>query len=301
MFDRLLLFSCLVALVFAGDIELLKKCCPKGQTLAVKELNQYKIECVTISELDSIHGYNLETNTTAYNATCEWQSRFYSGQMESISLTGCVELVGSNLIGIDCKTKIKPLVEIMQMQKCCPEGHKYDLDTRKCVCTPNAIDSFRNLFGNITAVVFTTGVPRCTDDEAFVEYHSNDHSIWPINGQVEIALKTGNEILPSKKFCIDESWQSKHDELTMPQDTYSFIIRSCRPKTVCDSMPCIRRCCRSDQMLEQRPGDNRSECYDHPERKNFVPWFYNLENGLTTDTPERKILKGKVNDFNLVI
>lgn len=262
--------------VCADNAVALRKCCPQNTTLSVNQLNNYKIVCIP-SDDAPIFGYNFVVDTEPFSPSCEWSARQYSDARQTLSLSGCVELIDGNLHVIECQPKSKPFVEVIQSFKCCPDGYLYDLEMRKCVETTSEISSFDNFYGAAMSVIFRTAVPQCDDDEVFIEYDTNVHSIFLNGNGLEIRDTTRSvEHLAAGSFCIDAAYRSKNDDLYVTQDTYRLIVRSCRPRDVCRAIPCVRRCCRSDQMLERRATDDSSKCYDHPERRNLVPMFHDV-------------------------
>lgn len=289
MYDRGLVWLCLLyvyAVTASGAA--LKKCCPKGQTLSLNRLNDRQIVCIPNEEgSEPFHSYNLEIGEVAFQPSClDWHSRRYSTFSNIVNLSGCVDMVQGHLQSIQCVPSDLQNIEVVRYQKCCAENYSYDLDQRRCVFVPNEFSAFHNFLGNNTAVIFKSSVPICQNDEVFVEYHSYHHNIWPIDGSIGVSHANRDELLVPTSFCIDSSWRSENAEQFSTKDTYSIIVRSCRPKSVCNHIPCMRRCCANDQMLERKPDRNRTECYDHPEQKNFVPLFYNMEFSLLTHEPE---------------
>lgn len=298
LFDRCFVLLCLLYAVSANGIAL-RKCCPKGQSLSMNDLNERQIVCVPSeddSESESFPSYNLEISDEPFKPSClNWHSHRHGNPVDIINLSGCVDIVRGYLQSIQCVPSALPNIEVVRYQKCCIEGHSYDLDQRQCVYTPNEFSAFRNFLGNNTAVIFKTQVPKCQPDEVFVEYHSYHHTIWPTDGTIAVTHPhREDEILAAGSFCIDSSWRSENAEQLSAEETYNIIVRSCRPNSVCDHIPCVRRCCANDQMLERRPGDTKSQCYDHPELRNFAPAFHNVLNPMVTHEPELVNQTGKL-------
>lgn len=162
------------------------------------------------------------------------------------------------------------------INKCCPLFHSYDHTERFCTQSLNFNSYFRQLFGN-DAVVIENTVPDCAEDEVFVEYFSTIHNIH-FDG---MNLKVDNYELPSNKFCIDNLVNINPIELT--EGGIHLVVRSCRPNSICNEIPCFRRCCKTDQIL--RKGRRSKECVPH--QKNLVPIFYDVEPPITN--PQKQI------------
>lgn len=286
LIKQIILIVYLCHLTCADNSITLQKCCPRKQTLSLSQLNNKTITCIPNDE-EPIHGYNFFIDVEPFRPTCDWSSRQYSDAKQTISQHACADIVHGHLHVIECKPRAKPYVEVIQIMKCCSEGYSYDLEMRKCVYTPNEFSAFANFIGNGTVAVFHTAVPKCSDDEVAVEYDTNVHDIFLIDDTLEIRHdKRSNEHLPAKSFCIDGAYRSNNDDLYIAQDTYRIIVRSCRPRNICQLIPCVRRCCQSDQMLEMKPTKLSSECSDHPEGKNLVPPFHAVQHSLRTNVPQ---------------
>lgn len=269
----------------------LQKCCPKYQTLSISDLNNYRIVCVPTDE-PTIFGYNFMASeqTPPYSPPCaEWTARRYSDTKQTLSQSGCADYVNDHMYVIECRPPAKPFIEVTQAYKCCPEHYSYDLEMHKCVSTPNQMQTFANFFGATTTVLFQTMVPQCNNDnEVFVEYDTNVHDIFLNDGALYVrhdSPQRADEHLPAKTFCLDAAFRSENDDLYESEHTYRLVVRSCRPKNICQIIPCVRRCCRSDQMLEKPDENTPSECTDHPERQNFVPTFHSVGTAWRNEMP----------------
>lgn len=163
--------------------------------------------------------------------------------------------------------------QIRSINKCCPYGQSYDHVARFCILNPYSDSDLENSFGKINV-----NVPICTDDEVFVEYHSTYHAIR-FDGN---DLKVNEETLPPDKFCIEN--------LVNVRDVNVYdrpvIVRSCRPRSICNYITCIRRCCKTDQVMTPK-----RLCLNHPSAKNLIPSFYDVTSPLT-NTQNQIILQG---------
>lgn len=147
------------------------------------------------------------------------------------------------------------------LNKCCPYGKSYDGIDRFCIVNPYS--NFENSFG-FTINEIPTKVPVCTDDEVFVEYQSTYHAIL-FDGTY---LKVNDEILSPDKFCIEHlvNFVNSGDVYDKP-----VIVRSCRPRTICNYISCIRRCCQTDQVMTPK-----RLCLNHPSEQNLIPKFFDV-------------------------
>lgn len=171
-----------------------------------------------------------------------------------------------------------------EVAKCCPIGQSYDRVGRFCAKNADFHSHFVKLFGNI--IPYENIIPDCSEDEVFVEYFSTVHNIQFDGRNLKVDGKT---LLPNK-FCIEDLLNIKSGEAN--NDDEYIIVRSCRPRFICEKIPCIRRCCKADQIMLPQPKGKR-ECQYHPNRTNLMPVFYNISLPLSSDQKEIN-LKGRI-------
>lgn len=186
-------------------------------------------------------------------------------------------------VALSCLQRSVSTVHLVN--KCCPTGHSYDPSKGFCIRDSNSHLHFESLFGS-SAVVFENKIPDCSEEEVFVEYFSTDHNI-KFTGR---DIKVNDEIISSDKYCFDGLVNLI--EIAPNKREHHTIVRSCRPRSICNKIPCIRRCCKTDQILHApfaTPGPER--CQPHPNNTNLLPIFHDISFPLS-DTQKRIHLKG---------
>lgn len=165
--------------------------------------------------------------------------------------------------------------------KCCPPEQSYDHNAR--LCTNHVSDNHNKSFFHKDAVLFKNIVPDCSEDEVFVEYLSTIHTI-EFDG---MTLRVDGKTLSSDKFCIEDLVHTNVSGTNGSEN--HVIVRSCRPRSLCNEIPCMRRCCRVDQIIVLQPGGSKV-CLTHPNKTNLVPIFHDVS--LSLNNPRRTNLKG---------
>ncbi|XP_055301320.1 G-protein coupled receptor Mth2 isoform X2 [Sitodiplosis mosellana] len=245
------------------------KCCPAGFVL---ETSNY----FCAPNNTSWDAYNIVPSALPY---CERKvANVFQKDETYIELNGCVDKdLNDEFVTVSCPGNP---IGVHAMKKCCPIGQSYDHLKRACVVNPNTHADFKNLFQQ-SAVVFDekNAIPSCSDDEVFVEYFSTVHDIKFSGKNVQV----NDDILSSDKFCIEDLINI--DPMDPRQNGQHMIVRSCRPRSVCDTMPCIRRCCSADQVMLNSP----KRCAAHPENANIKPIFYDLSYPLTSNQQQTRL------------
>lgn len=250
----------------------LSKCCPVDGEI---NINSDSIEnCVKRGNRSKWNSYNvdLSTNETQFPKCNRDSKKTFQVSTDFVEVNGCLDKSSDGqLYAIHCKEQ--PGVLVHKLNKCCQTNHSYDYIKRLCVPNTDSVLHFQELFGD-NFVVFEPNVPNCADDEAFVEYHTIAHDIDFVDRNLKIVSEhfPSGEMIQSNKYCIEGLVNTDTDK-----NKRHVIVRSCRPKTICDRIPCIRRCCKSDQMMEMNWDNNTVNCVQHPENMNFKPVFYDIK------------------------
>lgn len=141
-------------------------------------------------------------------------------------------------------------------------------------------DDFSKLIGKSVAI-FETGVPDCKSDEIFVEYQSNVKQLQLTQSGLKFLPAAESATLKPGTFCIDRLINSERNS-TMSDNKRKVIVRTCRPKDLCNKIPCVRRCCRNEMMLQRVNESVKCVKYE----RNIKPTFHNIGspiNGLVKD------------------
>lgn len=259
------------------------KCCPLDSNLKFQSDEHF--ECAPVNDKTlTLNSFNVgaPADGTSSFPGCSPKkvTKFFENGEKFAQLNrGCIDQTSSgDLMAIECPREQS--IDVHRLNKCCPIGYSYDSNER--FCTPNSdyLLNFWNVFHDYV-ILFDQKVPECSQDEAFVEYFSDVHDI----SFSQANLKVNGDVLQPDKFCVDGSMNSESET----KNTEHIIVRSCQPRSVCDHIPCIRRCCKTDQMLQRKNG--KTECVDHA--NGLMPIFYHAEFPIDINkTQERVHLKG---------
>lgn len=131
-------------------------------------------------------------------------------------------------------------------------------------------EDFRKFFGD-KIVVFESGLPQCKPDDVLVEYHSLVHKLKFYESSLIITQTStyGPDVINQDSYCIENSLNS---EVSVPDGadpnqhllkaTSKWIAKACRPKTVCNRMPCVRKCCKEGQRMVNENKTSFCEAHD---------------------------------------
>lgn len=256
------------------------KCCSEHTVLDIQ-----KHSCESSKNQSNWDVYNIQSPSSSL-LNCAKPRNVFQGREYYIELNGCIDKdKNDQFVAISCLNY--STINVHLMNKCCPFGQSYDHNGRFCAQNSEVHGHFKKLFGNV-AVVFRDTVPDCTEDEVFVEYFSTVHKIH-FDGK---NLNVNGNTLVSDKFCIEDLVNIKTNKVN-GDDKY-FIVRSCHPRSICEKIPCIRRCCKADQVMYPQLEGQR-ECQYHPNKKNLLPIFYDVSRPL--NNPKEVHLKGNISRF----
>lgn len=276
-----ILLHCLVALLFYLTQRVqcqLTKCCSTGLVLTK---NGFSYVCESPASSVDWNSYNIPFSPNSIPYNCMWLGNPFEGNINYVEMNGCVDKdLNNQFVAVSCSPS--PVSGVHLLSKCCPSGQSYDYGERNCIRNPDSPLHFNRLLGN-AAVVFQNKVPDCSEDEVFVEYFSKYHWIRFEGMNLEV---NGN-LLPRTKFCIEDLVNIDPGEAS--GDEKHFIVRSCRERSICNEVPCIRRCCKTDQFLKK--GKGAKSCLPHPSNKNLNPTFHDVSLPLS-DTQTQIGLKG---------
>jgi hypothetical protein len=159
--------------------------------------------------------------------------------------------------------------------KCCASNELYDLSERECRMA-NYTQKFQT-FGNLLEF----GAPKCDNDSVTVEYDSEKVEIRLEGGVLRLppqgTLKQSIE-LRSPSFCVDDVAPTDGSEL---EGQSHWMARTCQPKSVCDHIPCVRKCCGDGEKLI-----TGGTCGPHS--KGIQPKFHHIANEFV----EERMAKG---------
>lgn len=286
-------FIYLSIVIFYGNIELsyglLAKCCPIDSR--INNADGTMGNCVKSENATDWESYNVHISPHIPQfPQCNFNiQQIFQAPSDFSILNGCLDKsVDGQFYTFQCNDQ--PTTTVHKLNKCCPVNHSYDHTERLCIPNTDSILHFRELFGE-NIVIFEEKVPDCSDDEAFVEYYTLAHDIDFVDRSLKITTEhyPAGEILHTDKYCVE----SLVNTIVAEQNQRHVIVRSCRPRNICATIPCIRRCCKSDQMMVRNAITKKTECVQHPNNANFIPIFYDINFPLQPNKSQDQIhLKG---------
>lgn len=239
--------------------------------------------------------------------------------MEVVELpvpSSCVDLVHGSYQSVMCSGDISSseenTVNVYALRKCCPVNQIYDEEQRAChemgayqdvpvgpfwKDDPKDIQLLKSLLNDfnlnqnqIGEPLFYIGVPRCSANEVLISYRMKAHEFQLVDNKIIPKSKFFERNLnvftsqPNDPFCIDSVAPPTTDSPESQADpqNITWIVRVCRPKSICDSIPCVRKCCNYNEKLAKR--NNITVCL--PYLKDLVITFHNIEGDEFPDEPE---------------
>lgn len=284
----------------------ISKCCPIGSELVQNDDNlpmdvhpvlrhhsdEKRFSCreivvegnSTVANL-TMFGYNLHTSDTdEHIPSCSDVELFEFGYDSGlISSDGCLDYFNGAVYGLRCSDRSQ--VEVHRLLKCCPAGWSYELTERQCIENPTNIGLFQN-FSRNAVILFTTKTPQCREDgeEVFVEYFSNRYGVSLDRGGI-IVSSSAHDFLYPGSFCVEGIVHREHNGTGGVRGTGDLIFRTCQPRSICNRMPCVRRCCRNEQLLTRQ--NNKTVCVDYS--RNIKPMFYDVSLPLQIGKPQKQV------------
>lgn len=265
-------FSIVILLARPSFIQTkLHKCCQTDSNIVVH--GNTVVNCVKSENSSTLDAYNVESlPTQSLFPSCKYnvQMLFPQSQNTFMELNGCIDRsADGQFYALTCSEQAT--VGVHKINKCCSNG-VYDHAQRFCVRDLRSIQHFERLFDG-SVIVFENKVPECNDNEAFVEYYSTAHAITFDQKKLRISAQhlPFVDILESDRYCVEGLINTKSNELDQ-----HIIVRTCRPRSICQKIPCIRRCCKTDQILTRNNTEHKAECVQHPNNANIDPNFYDL-------------------------
>lgn len=164
------------------------------------------------------------------------------------------------------------------MRKCCPINEIYDSHEKKCVSHDDAKElvqqHFHRLRRNRHSIISNDTFPMCPSDKVVVEHSYNIN-----NTDFPYQRSLMNHLTPDVvvyNFCLD---------LASDRDKLHWIIQACESKDICDSMPCIRKCCMVGEMI--KIGNTSSNCV--PYKGSIKSEFYQVRSWSQPDQRVQKV------------
>lgn len=252
------LLFCFAVSLCSAKSGIITKCCPIGWNLKIGVNLILTCETAFQTNQSIFDAYNVEYVNHPSIPQCQYSVRRLLQNNEKFTqINGCVDRIANgDLFAVSCDSE--PVIEVHELNRCCDIGNSYNHSERRCASSFESNLNFQRFF-NDEVILFKTQVPDCGPNEVFVEYVSTKHEIKFVNHDLYIF----DEILVPKSFCVEGLATISPDQMMADH----IIVRSCRPKTICERIPCIQRCCKTDQVITPK------ECLAHPQKADFVPIY----------------------------
>lgn len=279
MLLRLIVLLFLNGVCVLGDSErdseiVLKKCCP-GNSYLNQSIFDPLYEClenenitVSLSFNSTFVTYRIAKDNQINIPQCGDASiiveKQYSSVIGSSFVAGdCIDLIGDDLVVLTCNNTAKPVkgvvsANIWSIQKCCPEYHSFNIVTKECVYEQATASQtqYEEILGS-NSFVMTKGSPNCDrDTEVLVEYHSLIHGLSLDANYLKIRTLNKHsafELLRPNTFCIEKTTTTmrkpRNNTATARVNASRWIAKACRPKDICQEIPCIRKCCKDGEYI----------------------------------------------------
>lgn len=209
-----------------------------------------------------------------------------------MEVASCIDTVRNSFYSFTCDGTTQnpvPYKDVYKLRKCCDKNFSFDIRLRRCIENNQLIleQDFADILTDNVAV-FEAGLPECEDDEVLVEYYSSVHELnISQNSLVITDASNVNDILLLDSFCIDSTINSFTDIVTsnitkneLLRGSSKWISKVCRNKSVCNQMPCIRKCCKDGQRMVF---DGITLCESHDQHLDLQ--FHSFDTKNTLEKP----------------
>lgn len=223
--------------------------------------------------------------------------------------SACVDLVEGSYLAVICQedvhSPVQDPVPVYTIRKCCPVNHLYDDEWSECrelngtfhevpvspfwAEEPRDIQLIKSLANDFNAAAnrigqpfFHQGIPKCSASQVLVTYRMRTNEFQMLHNKIIIPKSQFSErnlnvftSHPEDPFCIDSVAPStiSPPEAEADPGNITWIVRVCRPLSVCDRIPCVRKCCGPHERYARR--NNETVC--EPFAKDLVLTFHDLE------------------------
>lgn len=175
------------------------------------------------------------------------------------------------------------------VRKCCGINEIYAFSDKVCRVSENVkelLGKFKNEY-NRTLITSHNNFQLCEGNDVIIEYD------WiPFRGITfnEDVLSVEGQKDSLTTFCIDFNRD-------LEQMGTKLTVRTCVSKLICDSIPCVRKCCKGGEKLQLK--NEISSCV--PFNGNIAPSFYKIQNWQTkNEALLQRDMKGMINVMTTV-
>lgn len=206
----------------------------------------------TVDKIESPFGFGLKTNRELNSLMelphCERTSfrniSRLSQTSATVSINSCLLMLDNNLFAVTCNsttTNNNVLQTIGFINKCCPRGFTYTSGVNKCFESESELNVYSTIFDK--PMIFMDSF-ACPNNKVIVEYVESAETVFLEESQ--LVWRDESRVLTKSDYCLDAIDDIKiraSASFEKIKQTQQFIIRSCQQPQVCNSLPCIRKCC----------------------------------------------------------
>lgn len=214
----------------------------------------------------------------------------------------CVDIMDGRYALITCEKRLQASnnsTEVFKLRKCCSMNFTYNVNTRRCVLNKNSpINRAYKKILDEQIVVFESGIPECNPDEVLVEYYSLVHNLKILRNALSVtnaANSNDTVLIMPPHFCIEVTANSSEElpvgsnhSISMLKASSKWIAKACRPESICDQIPCVRKCCPDGKRIIV--SDNKLYCENHDAYLNLK--FHNFDTVTFHEKPDPVEPKG---------
>lgn len=246
----------------------ISKCCPSQFQLEVVSHSgkSVKYECiwdkVAISVGTSVPfmSYHIHLPNTINIPHCEnimTQNIHLNTSHNELALplinnNYCIDVLRGEYVVLKCESANphhQANKKIVGFKKCCDMNSAYNIYTKECTKLLN-MSKRERAFDTILkkqTTIFKIGDLNCDPHtEVLMEYSSVEYGLKLINSSVYFE---NGEIFRPLSFCFDFVETSVSQLIYYPYNPSNWVIKVCRPKSVCDSNHCGKKCCPIGEYL----------------------------------------------------
>lgn len=251
---------------------LIKSCCHKNEKLVQNGTNFY---CISMSDDEfRINYVNFNNETDVGIPDCTTKSDV---------AWKCVDMLRKRSVELLCALSTndyKVVTRLMHrshhvLRKCCGVDQIYDVKEKKCVSNDVSQELVQQHFTRIQrkhySFISNASFTMCSPDKVVVE---RKHKISDTEFPYE--MNAGEFYYD---FCLDLAFDSNDTK------DLHWITQSCNPKKICDSIPCIRKCCMVGEVFAIV--NNTSKCV--PFQGSINSEFHQVERWSQADQKIQKV------------
>ncbi|XP_070133733.1 uncharacterized protein mthl15 isoform X2 [Drosophila bipectinata] len=261
-------------------------------------LKEFPDTIEVIGEMIALEGLGLEahpndselkfqlpkcTNYKVYNITEQSES------LLNLKNNSCIGLLNNKqLLSLSCDfEKNVPPQNVGFVYKCCPLGSVYVSENNTCLIGETDFLVYSPIINS--PKVFFDNTLQCSDNHALVEYTVSSKDVK--FNKDSLFWKDGSIVLERNKFCLDAIFEREPSSKSTINSTQKYLIRACQSTKICQTLPCIRRCCGEGEIYAKA---NFTTYCKRDETDNKFQGFQNLNINANFSKPrEFGILHGQ--------